>query len=663
MSSIPSNLARVPTALSSKILLSNLTETSSQLLNTQVQMATGLLINRPSDDIVGASLVSLLEEQMERREQRLRTLDYADSMLGTMEHSLSEANDLLLESKSIAMTMLGGTIDSDTRRNQATVINSLLDEFLRIGNHELQGIHHFGGSQSNIPPFEELLGGYRYTGNDDTFDVNIGRVKGLPITASGHDVFGAMSARVVGSVDLDPALDGDVRLSDLAGARGLGISTGIMEIETNGSGSFNVDLTQADSIQDVVDMIADQIATFESDEGVTLLGAGGVTLDSANGRLNIDVAAGVTLTIADIGSDSTAADLGLDTADFTILNAAGVDLNPVLTSLTQLSDLTGVAGALGDFSIQNAGQVRIIDAGAAETVQDLQNLVTEANIGVRLEIAEDGKRLAIVNELSGTQMSVYESGGGDTASRLGLRSFSQETRLSDFNQGRGVQILSGQVDPLTGLPDPLLDRDFEIFLHDGSSFAVDIAGAETVGDVLDMINAASPPGLTASIGGGPNGIILTDTTGGTGSLSVTAINGSYAAQDLGLSGSTDSAVFTGEDRAEVEVDGLFTHMVALRDALEQDDSSGITFAAEKFEEDIDRIAQVRAIVGQRMNRISSIRIREEDEQLLDLSLKSQTQDLDFTEASIRFTTLQTQLQAAMITGSQANSLSLIQFLR
>jgi flagellar hook-associated protein 3 FlgL len=103
MNTIPTNLARVPNLLSSQILLSSITGTSQRLLNTQLQLATGRLINRPSDNAVGASTVSVLDDILERREQRLRNLTHAESVLNTADSALADANEILLETKSIGL--------------------------------------------------------------------------------------------------------------------------------------------------------------------------------------------------------------------------------------------------------------------------------------------------------------------------------------------------------------------------------------------------------------------------------------------------------------------------------------------------------------------------------------------------------------------------------
>jgi flagellin-like hook-associated protein FlgL len=296
---------------------------------------------------------------------------------------------------------------------------------------------------------------------------------------------------------------------------------------------------------------------------------------------------------------------------------------------------------------------------------------TTATSGIRVEVAATGDRLNFINELSGSPnnaMSIGEVGGGATATQLGVRSFTGSTLLSDFNNGRGVQFITGSVDPVSGLPDPSRDIDFAISLKDGRSFDVNLQAVTTVQDVLDQINAAAatagiaPADFQAGLATNGNGIALTDNTAGT-TTSVGARNGSFAAQDLGIAGSFDSATFTGQDRATVAVDSVLSHLMALRDALRANDERGISLATEKLEADITRLASARADVGVRTRRVTEAAAREEDLKIQDTGLKSQVQDLDYTEAAVRFAGLQQQLQAAMLTTPRTQSLSLLDFLR
>jgi flagellar hook-associated protein 3 FlgL len=661
MSSIPTNLARVPTMLSSQILLGSIQNTSHRLLDAQIQLATGRAVNRPSENAVAGSTIGVLDDLLERREQRLRNLSHAEAVLNNSDAALGEASNILLEAKSIGLGQVGAGSDAQTRANQAQVINSMLSEMIRIGNTKYQDMYLFGGSMTANAPFAEVLGRFRYVGEGDGLVSDLGLSRAVPITTSGADAFGALSARVQGERDLDPTMTVDTRLVDLNGARGVGVNLGSVNV-TVGATDLTVDLSDAHTVGDVAILLQTAIQTV--DAGAT------VSIDGATGNRFAISGNTVAITISDTSAPATAADLGLD-ATFAIGGGTGSDVDPKITATTPLSALAGVTVPLGTIRFSNGGQVRDLDLSGASTVQDVMNLVASLNIGIRVELADSGDRLNFINELSGSSansMSIGEVGGGTTATELGVRSLTGSTLLSDFNDGLGVQIKTGSVDPISGLPDPAADVDFRITLKDGQTFDVDLENVTTVQDVLDQINAAAgaagvlPADFQAALAVDGNGIELTDNTVGT-TTSVTALNGSFAAEDLGILGSTTGATLTGEDRATVAVESVFSHLMALRDALEGNDERGISLATEKLEADITRIASTRADVGVRSRRVADAAIREEDLKIQDTGLKSQVQDLDYTEAAMRFATLQQQLQAAMLTASQTQRMSLLDFLR
>jgi flagellin-like hook-associated protein FlgL len=205
-----------------------------------------------------------------------------------------------------------------------------------------------------------------------------------------------------------------------------------------------------------------------------------------------------------------------------------------------------------------------------------------------------------------------------------------------------------------------------------------------VQEVLDRINAAAvaagidPDDFTATLAATGNGITLTDnTTGAAGAVTtLEALNGSFAAEDLGLLPSTPSqpgappqihswtgASFTGEDRATIAVNGVFANLMALRDALLSNDERGIEFATQRLEADLSRLTAARSDVGIRSRIVRDALGREEDLKIQDTALKSQLQDLDYADAATRFTALQQQLQAAMLTAARTQSMSLLDFLR
>jgi flagellar hook-associated protein 3 FlgL len=513
MSSIPSNLARVSNLLSSQIMLGTLTRSQQDLLRAQVQLASGKLVNRPSDDSVAASTISVLDDAIERRGQRLRNLSHGEAVLNNLDAALADAADLVLEAKSIGSSQIGVGSDADTRENQAAVIDALLQQLTSIANRQYQQLYFFSGSATASPAMTGLLGGLRYQGSGEGMVTDTGFASAVPITIPATDAFGALSARVEGETDLDPVMTAGTRLLDLNGARGFGIAPGAINVDVNGT-DLTVDLSDAHTVQDVIDALNSAIQAV--DPGAI------VQIDAATGnRFEVIPSAGVTITIGDLSAPATAADLGLTGSYGGPAGGTGGDLDPRLTETTLLSSLSGVTVPLGTIRLTNAGQVRELDLSGATTVEDVVNAVRGLNLGIRVEISAAGDRLNFINELSGGSMSIAEVAGGTTATELGVRSLSAATRLSDFNDGRGVQVIDGSVDPVTGLPDPSRDLDFRITVRDGTAFDVDLSDEATVQEVLDAINAAAAlAGLTvgvdfeARLATDGNGIELEDTTNG-----------------------------------------------------------------------------------------------------------------------------------------------------
>jgi flagellar hook-associated protein 3 FlgL len=684
MSSIPSNISRVPNALASQLFYANLNRTNLSLLDLQSKMATGRAINRPSDDAVRASAVAVLDDVLERAQQRLRNLDAADATLSLLDSSLGEASELVLEARNIASSQVGATSDPQTRRNQAVVVDSLIRQLFNIANRKTNGVHLFGGSTAASPPVQELLGGYRYVGRGSGLHTDLGAADHIPITLGGNNTIGQTSARLRAMRDLDPALTGDTRLADIGGARGAGISLSPLSFSFDGGPAATIDLAGCDTAQNVADRITAAIRQYEADHGVTILGPGGVSF--SGGSLRIDVVAGAggpdpLLVFSDIGTGVSAQDLGLAQAPFSATTPAGADLNPRLTLLTPVSALSGVTRPLGSINVRFAGATTstlvTVDLSSAQTVGDIRNLIQTAVPGARVEINAPGTGIDVFNEVSGPRMSIEEvPGGADTATELGIRTFTGQTRLSDFNDGRGVRIVNGATDPVTGQPDPAGNVDFVVRLGDGSTFTVDLRPQDLVSvqTLVDRINEEAASAVTAGripagafaagLTDGPNGLALRDLAG-LGRIEVIQQNNSPAPGDLGLlDGSWDaaSATFVAQDRAAVRVNNLFSTLIDLRDALNRNDSRGIELASAELDGAVDSLSATHALVGVYAGRVEKARQRQEDQMVLDERTRSELRDLDFTEASIRFSLLQTQLLAGMQTAGSTLNRTLLDFL-
>lgn len=692
MSSIPPGLSRVPNLLMSRTSLSTISRTSVGLFRVQQQISTGQRISRPGEDPVAAATISVLDARLERSTQVVRNMDHANAALSALDTALGEASDLVNGAKQIASEQVNSTSSAAERSAQATVVDSLLRQLYTLSNRSgVQG-HIFAGSTPGTAPISEFFGGYRSmsSGSGLVTDIRLGST--APITIGDGGAIGSNTGRVPGFADLDPALSPTTRLSDVAGARGLGISAGTIQMRFDGGPAVSIDLSGADTFGDVADSITAAIRQYETDNSVTILGSGGVSF--AGDALSIDVAGGAPdpeLTFTDVGSGVTAKDLGLASETTAIAFSASspdaLGVEPRVTWTTPLTQLNGLDiaddGALGSIRISNAGRTGEIDLSGAATLQDVKNLLETAGLGIRVQINEAGTGVDVLSEVSGSRamaLSITDADASNpTATRLGIRSFAGQTLASSLNDGRGIRIVHNQTDPISGLPDPTRDVDFRVSLGDTAGTTIDIdlrpQDLTTMDAVLARINAQLDAGATsagyptgtvrASIGATTNGIVFERTGTFPEPMALDRANNSNALEDLGLLSvamPTGGTTLTGRDVAAVRVDSLFTALIDLREALATNDTSGIAIAGERMERFVDRVAQERAVVGGYAKRIDQELGYEQGRQTVDLTTKSQLLDTDYAEAVTRMSLLQTQLSAGMQATAAATSRTLLDFL-
>jgi len=649
------NITRTSFNMRTISLLDSLRRNTLRLFLEQNRIATGNKFNAPSEDPVGASRAVRLSEVLERQEQILANIRHADSFLAATDSAIAEVNDLLIEAHSIASEMVSSTADQAQRDSMAELILGIINQLVSVGNRTYDGVHLFGGQQTTSPPFAQDYGGVEYLGDTRMLTTHVDFGQDPQINLTGAELFGALSSQVFGCVDLDPVLTEDTRLADLKGAAGLGVQLGLIRVSLDSpETTFVVDLTEADTVGDLIDMI--NAAAGEA--GLTV-GAGdqfNAAINAGGDGLEITVSGGA-VTVSEVGDNGkTARDLGILGGGGATID--GGDLGPRLTAMTTIDMLFGGAGAvLESIRIENGSLAQTIDLSGAATVQEVLNLINAAGVQVQAKINAAATGIDVVNLMSGSEMHISEA-GGTTADLLGIRSLHGQTLLSELNHGRGVRITDGQA-------------DFRILAKDGSTVDVNLDGAAAIQDVLDAINAAAAAAgvaLTASLATTGNGIRIEDATGGAGWLAVERLNYSAAIDDLGLNKSADSQAATeliGDDPNGIEPDSVFSALIALHAALVGGGESAeqrITLAAERINRFIDQTNRLQGVIGARSKAMSTRLEHTEDAVVATRALLSEAKDLDYNEGITRFQQAQMTLQANLMTASRMLQLSLLDYL-
>ncbi|HMB94984.1 MAG TPA: flagellar hook-associated protein FlgL [Tepidisphaeraceae bacterium] len=642
MAILPLQTARVSNLLLSDITSSSINKTEQNLLDIQNQLTTGKKLNLPSDNPGDAAIAMQLRKLLEQRQSFSDNLTNANNQLGEVDTSLGNITDLIQQAQSIASANVGTDVSSDARTSAAAVVDSIYNQLLSSGNQQFQGMYLYGGDLSTSAPFVEANGGVQFVGSSTTLQNTVDENASMSFNVNGADVFGALSSQVQGTADLTPSLTLTTRLSDLRGTGGSGIDLGSVQIG-DGTNSGLVDLSKADTVGDVINTINNaHIGTITASLSPNGMG---LQLSSSGATDNISV--------NEVGGGTTASDLGILSA-----NGAGVatplvggSVQANVTLLTPLANLRGGAGIdTSGLTITNGTTNKTVDLSSATTVEDMLNAINGAGAAVKADINAAGTGINIINPTEGTTMTIGEN-GGTTATDLGVRSFGPTTQLADLNDGKGVGDVTG--------------NDFQVTDSNGTSFQVDTNGLHTVQDVIDAINNAASTagaGVTASFATTGNGLVLTDTAGGGGTMAVAAVNFSTAVQDLGLTAAPVGGVISGSDVNPVEPDGIFTHINELRVALRSNDTSKITEAAQGLQADFDRVVRIRGQAGAKVQEVQSRQQTLDSQNIATKSLLSSLEDVDFTSAISTYQTLQTSLQAALETAGKTLNLSLLDFL-
>ena len=371
--------------------------------------------------------------------------------------------------------------------------------------------------------------------------------------------------------------------------------------------------------------------------------ASGIDL-SASGAANISV--------ANVAGDTTATDLGIATNGpmGVGVTVVGQNVNAKVTPFTSLSDLRGGAGLdASGLAISNGSTSKTLDFHSDTTVQDMINTIDNAGLGLRAEINSSGTGISIVNAVQGTTLCIGEN-GGSTATELGVRTFSPNTELSQLNNGQGIALAAS-------------GPDLQVTRRDGTSFQVSLAGATTVQDVInDMNTADGGGGVTAGFAATGNGIVLTDSTGGGGTLSVSALNNSQAVSALGLNVPSSGATLTGTDTNGTTSTGIIADLASLQTALNSNNTAGITSAAQALQNDYSNVTNIRGSNGALMQEVQNLQTNLSAQNTATQSMLSQLQDTNYAQAITQFQTLQTSLEAGLEVAAKSLPLTLLDFL-
>jgi len=180
-------------------VLSNLASITSQHAEASQQASTGIRVGKPSDDPVAAAEIARLRASNSQTQTHLSTIDTVRGDAELTESTLSDAGDIFVRLKEIALQGANGGLTAEERQTLGVEVTGLKSALLTLGNVRGTRGYLFSGSQVNTPAFDP---NGAFQGDDTAQLVPIGNSTPTAVSTSGSEAFVVAGGRNV-FADLD----------------------------------------------------------------------------------------------------------------------------------------------------------------------------------------------------------------------------------------------------------------------------------------------------------------------------------------------------------------------------------------------------------------------------------------------------------------------------
>ena len=401
-------------------LLSNMVLRGSQrnlaaLSRLQIAGTTGRRINSYSDSPSGVGTIQRYNALISQNDGYQRNIGRARMFNNETDMALQDLLAVLQDARELGIQATSETLSHANLNIIGTEYSSLINEALSIMNRSVEGSSLFAGFQTGSSPFVNNNGEVYYQGDLGEMSAQVGPNSEVVINIPGSEILGSDLSLLTGAMDMALNLELDTQLTDLS--LGQGWSSGVITITAARGEPFEVDLSGADTIEDIIVLL--QEAGLEAEIKSDFTG------------LKIADPDGGPLVIAEFESGSTAASLGiLGSSDDGIIT--GSDIRTQVTWDTPLVDIPSLNVAeIAEMEIVIDGTTVTMDFSAATTLADIKTIFDSALSAAGLPALEmfiDGDGISISYD-NGTAFTISNPPGFTTATALGLEGTGSPARL------------------------------------------------------------------------------------------------------------------------------------------------------------------------------------------------------------------------------------------
>ncbi len=341
--------------------LNGIRDQQSRLAEVQRQLATGLKVNRPSDDPVAAARIQQLERAVAQQQVFVENSDRVQQRLASEESALASAGEAIRRVRELAVQAANDTVGDQGRQLIAIELRQRLEQLISIGN-STDGSDEFlfAGAQSRTRPFVDSAGQIVYQGDSRQRELVVAPAATMRDGDPGDDVF--------------------MRIRD---------GNGIIRVEADGGNTGNGTVIAEPTVDTSVFNGQSFTISFTAPDAFEVLDGGGAVIQSGTFQPGQTLEfGGVAVTVR--GQPATGDEFVVEPARFesmfaTVDQLAAALENPPGNAPGRTAQRQAIDDALGQLDrVENhLLEVRASVGGRLATIEDLQASQQEIRLGLQ----------------------------------------------------------------------------------------------------------------------------------------------------------------------------------------------------------------------------------------------------------------------------------------
>lgn len=176
----------------------NILNRQSDVNQSVLNISEGKRVLTASDDVVAATSILNIKQEISLTEQYQSNITFADSRIAVEETTLQTAEEVMFRVKDLVLQGNSVANDDASRKAIADELEARFEEMLSLANtRDESGSYVFGGYQNQSAPFEEQSdGSVIYHGDRGQRMTNVGPGVQVPTSDSGEKLFMSVSNSV-----------------------------------------------------------------------------------------------------------------------------------------------------------------------------------------------------------------------------------------------------------------------------------------------------------------------------------------------------------------------------------------------------------------------------------------------------------------------------------